>query len=423
MSAPIKSDGDYDALIAAGAKEIRWRLGLFAAFAITLLSIYPQLHLWITHGGQLRQAVAYNQGLGDEVAYAAYINALIEGRPRLSDPYTGRDNGSKGVKSESLFSIQFLPAYAIALPARALGISATTVFIILTPLVAFISALTLFWLIALVTGDDRIAAAGTLAIVCFGALAASEGMFASFIGQQPHFDFFPFLRRYQPAASFPLLLMLFVFVWKGLTLKKERLVVPAIAAGLVFGLLVFSYFYLWTAAAAWLTLVSVLWLIARPTDRSTVVRCMALVGGVGIAALIPYFILISRRSVTVESVQALVLSRAPDFSSAELIGGLLLMALVIGVVRGRIDARDPRVIFAASFALLPFVVLNQQIITGRVMQPIHYKGFVTNYSVLIAMVMIAGLSWRTRAGQGWKLSRKALVWVAIAALEWGGLES
>jgi hypothetical protein len=43
--------------------------------------------------------------------------------------------------------------------------------------------------------------------------------------------------------------------------------------------------------------------------------------------------------------------------------------------------------------------------------------------VLIAMVMIAGLSWRTGTGQGWKFSKKALVWVAIAALEWGGLES
>ena len=409
---------------ATGAKGIRWRLGVLAACVVSLLSLVPQLHLWASRGGQWGHAVAYNQGLGDEVAYAAYINALIDGRPRLSDPYTGRDKSSSNrLQPESLFSIQFIPAYAIALPARALGISATTAFIVLSPLVAFASALALFWLIALVTGNDDLAATGVLVILCLGALAAGEGMINSWAGGNTHFDFFPFLRRYQPAASFPLFLLLFVCVWRALASEKNRLLVPASAAGILFGLIVFSYFYLWTAAAAWLAVLAVLWLIARPGDRVTVIRSMTVIGSIAIAALVPYLILISRRSETAESVQALVLSRRPDFSVAELISGLLLLALVIAIARGRIEARDRRVIFAASFALLPFIVLNQQIITGRVMQPIHYKGFVTNYSVLIALVLTTGLQWRKGTGQGWKLSKRALVWIALAAFEWGSIES
>ena len=49
--------------------QIRWRLGLLAATVFSLLSIYPQVHLWVTRGDSWRHAIAYNQGLGDEVAF------------------------------------------------------------------------------------------------------------------------------------------------------------------------------------------------------------------------------------------------------------------------------------------------------------------------------------------------------------------
>jgi hypothetical protein len=119
-----------------------------------------------------------------------------------------------------------------------------------------------------------------------------------------------------------------------------------------------------------------------------------------------------------------VLSRRPDlFSVPELIAALVLLALSAGAVLRRIDLSDRRVIFAASFALMPFIVLNQQIITGRVMQPIHYKGFIANYSVLIAIMISLALGWRRESGESWRLSKRALLWVAVAALEWGSIES
>src|ERR1700741_694286 len=161
--------------VAANPSRIAWRWGLLAATVVTLLSLYPQFHLWVTGHESWRNAVAYNQGLGDEVAYAAYVNALIDGRPRRNDPYTGRDDKPNAPLPESLFSIQFVPAYALALPARALGISATTAFMILTPLVAFALALSVFCLIFLVTGNNRLAAAGVLVVLCLGTLVSAEG--------------------------------------------------------------------------------------------------------------------------------------------------------------------------------------------------------------------------------------------------------
>lgn len=411
-----------DLAVAANPSGIAWRWGILAAAVVMLLSLYPQLQLWVTGQESWRNAVAFNQGLGDEVAYAAYVNALIDGRPRRNDPYTGRDNHPNATLPESLFSIQFVPAYALALPARALGISATTAFMILTPLVAFASGLSVFCLIYLVTGSNRLAATGVLVVLCLGTLVSAEGTFSSLVGGERHFDYFPFLRRYQPAASFPLFLIFLILVWSFLT-KRVRPVLSGLLVGGCLAVLVFSYFYLWTAALAWLGILAGLWLICRPGDRRFVIQFLMSAGIVLATALVPYFILISHGADSAQSVQALVISRRPDlFSASEICAFLVLVVLAAGVSRGAILYRDPRVLLAASLALLPFVVLNQQLITGRVMQPIHYKGFVTSYAVLLALVLTAGLEWRRRSSGRWKLSKRALVWIAIAAVDWGAIE-
>src|SRR5687767_10555420 len=121
----------------------RWKWGIWAALAITLLSIYPQLVMWGVRG--LHWHGSFAVGDSDEWAYAAYVQALIDGRPRRNDPYTGRDDQPERPQPESLFSIQFVPAYVIAVPARFLGLSSSTAFIILGILGPFFSGIAVFW--------------------------------------------------------------------------------------------------------------------------------------------------------------------------------------------------------------------------------------------------------------------------------------
>ena len=403
-----------------------WRLALLLSTLFSLLSFYPQIHLWVTRSESWQHALAYNLGLGDEVAYAAYVNALIEGKPRRNDPYTGRVNEADTHLPESLFSIQFVPAYAIALPARALGLSATTAFMFVTPLVAFCSAILVFLLLLQLTGNSRLSACGILVVLTMGTLASGEGTVSSLLGSETHFDFFPFLRRYEPAVCFPVFLLFFVLVCRFLA-KRHRPVFSGILVGGTFAVLVYSYFYLWTAAAAWFAVISLLSLWIRPDARRALLVFISVVATIGLCALIPYFIMISRGMASARTVQALVLSRRPDlFSLATLLGVATLGVLAYGVKRGSLNYRDFGVIAAAAFAVLPLVVLNQQVITGHVLQPIHYKGFITSYAVLIALVVTLGLPWQIRLGEiarRWQISRRALLWIAIAAFDWGLIES
>lgn len=399
------------------AKTIRWRWGLIAALAMTLLSMFPQMYLWRDRGREWKGSHAFFYT--DEPAYAAYVNALIDGRPRRNDPYTGRDDSPSQPLSESLFSIQFIPAYMVALPARALGLSTATVFIFLAPLIAFATALALFWLFAVITGDDRVAAAFVPFVLCLGVLLSGNGVVRALLGQQTTFVYLPFLRRYVPAVAFPCFIVFFPLVWLGLTdLRRRQRIFSALAAGVAFTVCVYSYFFLWTAAFAWLALIALLWFMARPEGWREALKSCALVGAIALAALIPYSFLLSHRAPTMDTVQALVRTHAPDlWRSIEVIALVIVLALIVGLRRGSLRFRDPRILVTAAFALLPFVLFNQQVATGRSLQPMHYEQFVASYTTLIAAALT--LVWLWRGPHSRRLSFRFFLALACLTYGWG----
>lgn len=397
-----------------------WKWSVFAAIAITLLSLYPQFLMWGSRGRDWNGS--YAQFHGDEWFYSAYVQALIDGRPRLNDSYTGRDDRPGHPQPESLFSIQFVPAYLIAAPARLLGLSSSTAFIVLGILAPFLSCLAICWFIANLTKDPRLAAAGSIVVLCCGALAAGDGVIG-LLGPGFQYAFLPFMRRYEPAAPFPLFFVFCTFVWRSLTTDRGAALAWAIAAGLSLDLLIFSYFYLWTSALAWLICLALLWLVAHPRnlrrDFSSFVTILLL----ALAALVPYFILLSRRPPTMDRGQMLILSRAPDLLRIpELLGLAVISLLAFAALRGKINWRTPEPLFCASLALMPLVVFNQQVITGRSLQPFHYESFIANYVSLVAAVVAVVIIWWRPDSTKWPMRRRLVAQLVLVALCWAGLE-
>ena len=398
----------------------KWKWGIWAALAITLLSVYPQLVMWGLRGQQWNGSFA--EGDGDEWVYAAYVQALIDGRPRRNDPYTGRDDQPDRPQPESLFSIQFVPAYLLAVPARFLGVSSSTAFIALGILGPFFSCLAIFWLIENIVKDPRLAAAGSLIVICFGALAAGQGLIALLISDYGYSHFL-FLRRYEPLAPFPLFFLFCTFVWKALTTTRRNSMAWAAAAGLTLGVLVFSYFYLWTSAAAWLACVALLWFIARPGNLRQTAGSLLTILVFAVAALVPYFILLSNRSPTMDSGQKLALSHAPDlFRIPELLGFGVIALMVLGALKRRINWRAPDSLFAASFSLMPLVVFNQQVITGRSLQPFHYEVFIANYAALVGAVLAVVITWRGPDGPKRAVPYSIVARAVFVAVLWAVVE-
>jgi hypothetical protein len=393
-----------------------------ATLGVTLLAIYPQINLWLGRGRDWHGSYVLVQG--DEIAYSAYINALIDGRPRRNDPFMGRDEVPEKPLPESLFSIQVVPAYAIAWPARLFHLSASTTFILLIIICAIAASLAIFWLVRSITGDDALAATGVLITLCLGTLAAGQGEARVMLLGQNVYDFFPYLRRYQPSAAFPLLFVFFVFVWRSLTRTDQKKEIrSAIGAGLIFVVLVFSYFYLWTAALAWLGCLALVWLLARPREWRRLILRLGVVLVPALTGIAAFFVLLSYRSSSMDSTQLLSRSRAPDlFYAPEVIAFIVLAALGVAGWRKSIDLRDPTVLFTASLALMVIAVFNQQVLTGRSLQPIHYQVFIANYVVLLAAVLSAFAIIRGSKPAGWQIPRRALAYACFIALAWGVVE-
>lgn len=404
--------------------KLNWKLGIVAGIFLAVFSLYPQFKLWYARGNDWQGAYAYNDI--DEVAYASYLRALIDGRPRKNDPYTGRDDSPETPQAESLFSIQFVAPYIVAIPARVLGVSASWAMTVSGALAAFFAALAVFWFLGRLTGNSLFAMTGALAVLCGGALAAGEGAFSELYNGWEYgaYPYFPFLRRYLPAIPFPFFFALGISVWSLLSADKfKKQVLYCLAAAVCFFVMTFSYFYIWTSAAAWLGILGVLWLAIRPEGWKKDIRSFGLLGAFCLVILACYGWLLSQRAETMDHVQLLVMTRELDlWRMPEIISYLVLALLVVSVLLGILKLRDRSTIFAFSFALVPLITFNQQLITGRSLQPIHYQVFIVNYVAAFSAVLTLGLFFKDSFEKYKKASAIALSAFALIAVGWGFVE-
>lgn len=400
--------------------KLRWQFGILAGIILAICATYPQFKMWYLRGNDWQGAYAFNDI--DEVAYAAYLGALMEGRPRRNDPFTGRDDTPEHKQEESLFSIQFAAPYSVAIPARILGVSVNTAMWVSGAIAAFIAGLALFWLIGRMTDDSVYAMAGALIVICGGALFAGEGAISEILFDGFSYPYYPGLRRYLPAMAFAGFFVMCGCVWKFLTAENTRQqMIFIVLSVLCFAYMVFSYFFIWTTAAAWLGCVGIIWLIVRPEGWSKDFKAIAALGIGCILSLIPYAYLLSNRSHTMDDVQLLVLTREPDlWRVPSLVSYSVIVMLILGVLLRAIKLKDRATLFVLSLALSVIAVFNQQIITGRSLQPIHYQVFIGNYVAGLALVLMLGILFKTLAQS--KIKTIAFAVLAVIAAAWGIVE-
>jgi hypothetical protein len=226
----------------------------------------------------------------------------------------------------------------------------------------------------------------------------------------------PFLRRYEPALPFPFFFAFCTLLWIALTTSVTRISnLFASFAGLTFAVLLFSYFYLWTAAAAFFVCTAFLWLITQRGKRHSATRVFIIASVPALSAFPFYLALVSHLPATLDKAQTPIFTHRPDLlRTPELLAISVLIVLFVGVRREKISFADPRVIFTASLALLPIVVLNQQVLTGYTVQPYHFAVLVLSYTVLVTLVIAVDLLL--------PLGPRAGIAIVVSSLLWGAIE-
>jgi len=401
----------------------RWLLGISVGIILAIFAVYPQINLKSLRGADF-QGVFASCDL-DEMAYASYLQAVIDGRPRKNDPYTGRDDSAETPQPESLFSIQFFPAYLSAIPARILGLSASQMMPVISLFSAFFTALALFWLIVSMTEDDWLAAVGTMIVVVGSALIIGIGAVNSFYEGGVAYPFFPFMRRYIPSSIFPFMFAFFACLWNGLkTENKKSRIIYSVAASLCFSTLVFSYFYVWTAAAAVLFGLTLFLFIFRAEDGRKNAEFILITDVFCVFSLIPYALLLAQRDETMDKAQLLVLTHQPDlWRSVEIIGYFVLAISALTLLLKVTNLAEKKFYFIAAFAFAPFLVMNQQVLSGRSLQPFHYEFYVINYVVLLSAVLLTLVFWQKYLQKIKFLSLILLTVFGTASIVWGYIEA
>ena len=196
------------------------------------------------------------------------------------------------------------------------------------------------------------------------------------------------------------------------------------SASLCFAALVFSYFYVWTSAAAVLVGLTLFVLIFRSENWRKDFLFLAITGAFCALSLVPYAVLLVNRNQTMDKAQLLVFTRQPDFlRTVEIIGYFVLTLTALALWRKFTELKDRKAYFIAAFALAPCLVFNQQILTGRSLQPFHYEFYVINYVVLLAVVLIAAIFWQRFLSKTKTLSMILLSILGVLSVCWGYIEA
>ena len=365
-------------------EKLKLKFAIPVCLFMVFLSLFPQINLKMHRGENYNGSIAYYDF--DEPAYAAYVKSLVNGKSRKNNPYIAKEN----LSDESLFSIQYIPPYVIATFAKLFGFSVETSFILVSIFCAFFTALAVFWLIGGLTEDSLLALIGSLTVLVFGTLLAGQGALKEILGMGNATVFFPFLRRYIPAFAMPIMFFLFGLIWKGLkTESRQKKIIFCGISILSFNILLYSYFYIWSAVLAWLILVLLLYLVFCYKHLSKDnLTFLITVNILCLVSLIPYFLLVLKMA-NHNGLFVLESTRLPVFINPTLLVSYGLI-FVVGVLSFRENIFENKLsfIFLLSYICLPFILFNQQIITGYSMQAFHYSRYVGNYTILIGSVII-----------------------------------
>jgi hypothetical protein len=290
---------------------------------------------------------------------------------------------------------------------------------------AFLTALALFWLIVSITEDALLASVGTLIVIVGSALIIGMGAINGFYENGVAYPFFPFLRRYIPSLAFPFLFAFFACLWNGLQSEtKAKQAIYSAFASLCFAVQVYSYFYVWTAAGAVIFGLALLVLLFRSKEWRKDFIFLTITGALCLFTIVPYAMLLADRSEMMDKAQLLVFTRQPDLlRTIEVIGYIILTLTALALWKRFTKLEEKKAYFIGAFALAPFLVFNQQVLTGRSLQPFHYEFYVINYVVLLAIVLIVAVFWQRFISSSKIVSIGLLSILGLVSIGWGCIEA
>jgi hypothetical protein len=377
--APTASNGVKEALLESPSRRglsLNRRLlvaGVLLSFLVGFAHVYPDLRFIVELGPHYRGIGL--SGATDELVYLGRINNAVH----LKGPWTL--SGVYNIEHrDSPWFYGFVGEWFTALICLATGLTPTQADILLT----FLLPVLVFWLIALLvwwlTDSWRIAWLWS-ALIVFGYyfLTANPGVLGDLVQGRLIRPLW-LVRPISPQFNYVLLILGLILAFKSVVRDSWP---SAVGAGVVFGILVYTFFYHWTFLSVG---VGVLGLIGLLRGEGIWAKKALVIVGITAVLSIPYWINLwsaiqSPNYAFLAQRNGVIVGRASFFPPSYIVGSLFV-TLVLG---SRIK---PQFWFIIAFLIGGLICLNQQVVTGSTLQPGHWQNYSLKTFLIIALAPV-----------------------------------
>lgn len=347
-------------------KNHKWAviLALIAAVVIAC----PQPYLRYDLGGAYRGIELF--GINDEISWLSRVREAYDGHPGLGNAYfkEGKDDP---------YVIQPLGSAIIGSLGLVFGLDINNTILLSRILFSFLVFLLIYGFILLFTKEKLIALATSSFLMVGNSLFSRPAVFNILKGESPRTNFINYTRPVNPLMTHFFFFGFLLFFWLFYEKKQWRW---GILSALFLGLSFYDYFYTWTFLYSFLGVLALIFLFQKRWQEFK--RIGLIVLGASIIA-IPY--LVNLYQVTIWPTYIEVSTRVGLVENRALVIGLVVPLMLLIFLLFFPRKWRERYYFALALLIAPFIVLNQQVITGRVLHSGHYHWY---YNMPLAIILL-----------------------------------
>lgn len=375
------------------------KIAIGLAILTSIIVAFPQIYFRIDHRS-------------DGIYHGIELLPDSPWSPRAREFQDGHNLGSMYYKDgkNDPYLFQPLGSAVVAYMGKIFSLDINNTILLSRFVLSFIVFLLFYYFIFLLSRNKLVALAGASMLVFADSILTYNGVIDLFHGISP-VDFLRIARPVNPAMVYIPFLGFLILFWHFYEKRDWRY---GVLGAIVLGLNFYDYFYTWTFLYAFGGVLSLLCLVRRKW-REALQIVLVYIGGILVA--IPYIFNLYHASLfqTYKEVGArfgIIYAHRPLFVGFSVIGALIIFLLFFP------KENRNRYFFGLALLLAPFVTMNQQILTGRIMQVNHYHWFFHKpVAIIFVLIIIFYLLGRSR----WVSYRNALMYLIIAGSIAGGI--
>ncbi|MFM2357843.1 MAG: hypothetical protein RJA61_580 [Candidatus Parcubacteria bacterium] len=336
---------------------IHHKVAIILAFLTAIIASLPQVYFRIDHKDD---GVYQGIELLPDSPWSARAREVQDGHPNFGAIYyqDGKDDP---------YLFQPLGSMVVGYMGKIFSLDINDTLLLSRFVLSFIASLLLYCFVFLFSKEKSTALSSAAVLLLADSILSYSGLARLFQGVSPD----SFLRLSRPVNPAMIYILLFSFLICFLLFYQKRNIKYGVLSSLFLGLNFYNYFYSWTYLYAFGALLVLIYLLQKKWQEAL------RIGSVFVGALIvaiPYFINLYKTTVHPAYEEAsvrfgVVVSHSPVF-----VGTTVIFSLIIFLFFFPKENRE-RYFFGLALVLAPFVTMNQQILTGKVLQEDHYHWF------------------------------------------------